>query len=233
MNDNGYVYVLINPSMPNLVKIGKTTREPKERAKELSSTTGVPVPFIVVYDEFFENCSKAEQYIHTLLADGGFRVSTNREFFEISVKEAIDAVMQTKEYFGEYVNIAQIEYDKSIERLSYLLYKKVDKGKELTDEEEAELSSLSANLKGVKIPNYEDLWKTPPTGLNDKELQKFNNALATYKAYKFLIMPDEIAGDEFFIDIMKELSDEIKNKTIAEQKNIMIDIRQNYFKLGE
>lgn len=232
MNDNGYVYVLINPSMPNLVKIGKTTREPKERAKELSSTTGVPVPFIVVHDEFFENCSKAEQYIHTLLADGGFRVSTNREFFEISVKEAIDAVMQTKEYFGEYINIAQIEYDKSIERLSYLLYKKVDKGKELTDEEGAELSSLSANLKGVKIPNYEDLWKTPPTGLSAKELQKFNNALGAYKAYKYLIMPDGLE-DEFFLNIMKNFSDEIKNKTIEEQKNILIDIRENYFKLGE
>ena len=35
MSDNGYVYVLMNPSLQNMVKIGKTTREPEERAKEL------------------------------------------------------------------------------------------------------------------------------------------------------------------------------------------------------
>ena len=29
---------------------------------------------------------------------------------------------------------------------------------------------------------------------------------------------------------MEELSDEIKNKTIQEQKNIMYDIKKNYFK---
>ena len=33
-SDNGYVYVLMNPQMENLVKIGKTTRTPAERAKE-------------------------------------------------------------------------------------------------------------------------------------------------------------------------------------------------------
>ena len=41
----GYVYVLINSSMPNLVKIGKTTKDPNERVKELSSATGVATPF--------------------------------------------------------------------------------------------------------------------------------------------------------------------------------------------
>ena len=102
MDDNGYIYVLMNPSMPNLVKIGKTTRNPEERAKELSSTTGVPTPFTVVYDGYFQSCTKAEQHIHLILEEKGFRVSTNREFFEIPIKDAIDAVMQTKDYFGTF-----------------------------------------------------------------------------------------------------------------------------------
>ncbi|MCK9224937.1 MAG: GIY-YIG nuclease family protein [Candidatus Muirbacterium halophilum] len=102
MVDNGYVYVLMNPSMQNLVKIGKTVREPEERAKELSSTTGVPTPFIVVYNCYFKSCTEAEIFVHTFLESKGFRVSTKREFFEIPIKDAIDAVMNAKEHFGEF-----------------------------------------------------------------------------------------------------------------------------------
>ena len=74
MSDNAYVYVLMNPSLQNMVKIGKTTREPEERAKELSSVTGVPTPFIVVYSCMFESCSDAETFVHTYLETKGFRV---------------------------------------------------------------------------------------------------------------------------------------------------------------
>lgn len=102
MDENGHVYVLMNPSMSKLVKIGKTTRNPEERAKELSSTTGVPTPFIVVYDAYFEDCSKAEKHVHSLLEKEGFRVSANREFFEIPIKTAVDAVMKAKEHFGKF-----------------------------------------------------------------------------------------------------------------------------------
>ena len=50
----GYVYILINQSYRygglrrKLLKIGQTSRNPEERAKELSST-GVPTPFEVAY----------------------------------------------------------------------------------------------------------------------------------------------------------------------------------------
>lgn len=103
MNNNGYIYVLMNPSLQNMVKIGKTTRTPEERAKELSASTGVPTPFVVVYSNMFEDCSIAENFIHTYLESKGFRVSTNREFFEIPINEAIDSVIKAKEYFGEYI----------------------------------------------------------------------------------------------------------------------------------
>lgn len=102
MNDNGYVYVLMNPSMGNLVKIGKSTRNPQDRAKELSASTGVATPFVVVYDYYFESCSEAEQYVHTNLENNGYRVSKRREFFEIPIKDAIDAVMKASNHFGEF-----------------------------------------------------------------------------------------------------------------------------------
>lgn len=92
-NDSfGYVYVMINPSLPDIVKIGKTTREPSERAKELSSATGVPTPFILVYSKPFADCHFAEKVIHGYFEDKGARVNGNREFFRVSTMEAIDLI---------------------------------------------------------------------------------------------------------------------------------------------
>ena len=86
----GYVYVMVNPSLPNLVKIGKTTRDPNERVKELSAATGVPTPFMLVYYKPFKDCHFAESIIHKYFEEKGARVSGNREFFQITPSEAID-----------------------------------------------------------------------------------------------------------------------------------------------
>ena len=80
-NSSGFVYVMINVSYTGLVKIGKTTKDPDERAKELSSATGVATPFIVVYKRQFNNCHVAEKVIHNVLEEQGYRVNTMREFF--------------------------------------------------------------------------------------------------------------------------------------------------------
>lgn len=88
---NGYVYILFNPSMPNMVKIGMTKKEPEERIQELSSATGVPTPFILAYRKLFSDCQAAEQKIHQLLED--YRISSSREFFQIPIYKAIDALL--------------------------------------------------------------------------------------------------------------------------------------------
>lgn len=78
--------------MPGLVKVGKTTRQPAERASELSGVTGVATPFIVVYEDFFNDCDAAEAFVHTKLASSGLRLSENREFFRASVSDVIKIV---------------------------------------------------------------------------------------------------------------------------------------------
>lgn len=88
----GYVYVMTNLSIEGQVKIGKTTRDPYERAKELSSATGVPTPFVVVFYKPFKDCHYAEKIIHQYLEKKGYRVSKNREFFSMSIPEAIEVV---------------------------------------------------------------------------------------------------------------------------------------------
>lgn len=91
-DNSGYIYVMINPSLEGMVKIGKTTRDPNDRVKELSSVTGVPTPFILVYYKQFDNCHYAEKRIHSILEQKGCRVSDNREFFNITPTDAIKIV---------------------------------------------------------------------------------------------------------------------------------------------
>jgi len=99
--DAGFLYVLINASMPDAVKVGKTERDPESRAKELSGVTGVPTPFMVVYQESFDDCSAAEEYVHALLEESGYRVATNREFFSAPIRLVIQAVIQARAALGK------------------------------------------------------------------------------------------------------------------------------------
>jgi hypothetical protein len=75
----GFVYMLMNEHMPNIVKIGCTERSPRLRADELSKGTGVPGPFSVVCYIEVSDHQRTERQIHGWLAE--HRVSENREFF--------------------------------------------------------------------------------------------------------------------------------------------------------
>lgn len=84
----GIVYLLTNPVMPGLVKIGMTTREDMDaRMKELYST-GVPVPFECQFACKVKkaDCAKIEKALHT--AFNPQRINANREFFRIQVEQA-------------------------------------------------------------------------------------------------------------------------------------------------
>lgn len=77
----GYLYVLINPAMQGLAKVGKTTRTPHSRVSELSSATGVPSPFMLAYQQPVGDCDQAEALVHSELTERGHRHSAQREFF--------------------------------------------------------------------------------------------------------------------------------------------------------
>jgi hypothetical protein len=99
-NNRGYIYVLANSAMPDLVKVGKTTRTPAERATELSKVTGVPTPFIVVYEQLVDDCTAAEEFVHTMLQQKGYRESDNREFFRAPVSEIIQIIIKMPTQFS-------------------------------------------------------------------------------------------------------------------------------------
>ena len=99
IKEPGYIYVMVNPSMEGLVKIGKTTREPESRAKELSQATGVATPFYVAFSIFVLDCHSAEEFVHAILEHKGFRNTANREFFQMPLRQAIEILMLAEKEF--------------------------------------------------------------------------------------------------------------------------------------
>jgi hypothetical protein len=93
----GYIYALINYSMPGLVKIGRTTRAPSERGTELSAATGVPTPFVLLLDVLVPDAEAAEAQVHRILEQRGYRVADNREFFTAPPSEVIRLLLQVRE----------------------------------------------------------------------------------------------------------------------------------------
>lgn len=88
----GFVYLLLNPAFPRYVKIGRTSADPHTRAKQLSSDTGVPDDFIVIYHELVSDPKKVEEQLHDRFAE--YRPRKNKEFFQIPMKDAIDTLQE-------------------------------------------------------------------------------------------------------------------------------------------
>ena len=171
MNNPGYVYVLINPSLEGMVKIGKTTREPADRASELSSATGVPTAFVVAYDEYFPDASIAEEYVHTLLEHKGYRLTKNREFFTVPIKEVVLALQQAKDELGGSQSIEESKlpdsgHDEIIKELLELAGK-YNYGRDdyLEDKDKA----LELYTKALKLGHYESYYSCGSIYLNHKK----------------------------------------------------------------
>jgi len=95
---HGFVYIMINPAMPTLLKIGMTTKQPAERAQELSQGTGMPTVFHVAYSVEVRDCKRAESLVHSRLAQ--FRVNQGREFFNVPLEVAIRELNRLGEELG-------------------------------------------------------------------------------------------------------------------------------------
>lgn len=90
---NGWVYILTNPSYPDLVKVGLTTTSPEQRLKELSSPTGVASNFTLHSSFLVDDVNLAEKKAHDVLEQVFGRPNSRREFFSASPDDAY-AVLQ-------------------------------------------------------------------------------------------------------------------------------------------
>lgn len=131
---NEIVYVLTNAAMPDLVKIGKTTRkDPEVRMNELY-TTGVPVPFECAYAIRVEDSTKVEQALHD--AFDNQRPNPKREFFKIGT-DSEDGVYRVRailellvEQYGAEDVTPEINKERdSLSKEERISAEKLDKGR--------------------------------------------------------------------------------------------------------
>jgi hypothetical protein len=87
MASKGTVYVLTNPAMSGIVKIGYTLRGDIEQRMKEQFTTGVPVPFECAFACEVDSCEKVEKALH--IAFGPNRIHPKREFFKIEPEQPI------------------------------------------------------------------------------------------------------------------------------------------------
>jgi hypothetical protein len=83
-----YIYILVNPSIPGICKIGFTTTTVYDRVKQINSATGVITPWYAVFTYKCPDGRSLEHDIHTYLEDIGVRINPKREGFTISSDDA-------------------------------------------------------------------------------------------------------------------------------------------------
>jgi len=82
----GYVYVMSNPSMPGLLKIGYTERPVEERLQEANQpNTWIPTQFTLEMSKYVYEPQKKEMTLHHIL--DGDRVNPRREFFRVEMEK--------------------------------------------------------------------------------------------------------------------------------------------------
>lgn len=127
---------MTNAAMPDLVKIGMTTRGLVEQRMRELWTTGVPVPFECAFAGRVLDARKVEKAFH--IAFGPQRINPSREFFRIDPMQAI-ALLELL----------------SVENLTPQLNRELDKVDEASKEASRELQKRRPrfNFQEMGIPN--------------------------------------------------------------------------------
>lgn len=127
---SGIVYLLINPVMPGLTKIGKTNIDGLETRLQSLYNTSIPIPFQCFYACEVEDPDLVEKKLHDAFGDQ--RVNKKREFFEIDAERvksvlellALNDVTPTEEKFEDADD--KVAYEKASEIRSRINFKMLD-----------------------------------------------------------------------------------------------------------
>jgi T5orf172 domain len=89
--DAGIIYVMRSDAHAlEVYKIGLTRRTAGERSRELSSATGVPLPFGILAQWDVGDCAGVEAAVHEKLR--AYRVSDRREFFRLPLRSIVAVI---------------------------------------------------------------------------------------------------------------------------------------------
>ena len=102
----GWVYVISNPSMPGVVKVGYSMKDPSIRANDLDST-GMPTAYRVEYEALVEEPYQVEQQIHHEMQ----AFHAGKEWFKTDTLNAVLAIRRCagSVFFENYRELAEYE----------------------------------------------------------------------------------------------------------------------------
>jgi len=87
----GSIYIMRSPAHEvDVYKVGFTKRSVEDRSSELSSATGVPLPFGVLARWDVQDCIAVEREVHRRLNER--RLTSRREFFRSSLSEIVATI---------------------------------------------------------------------------------------------------------------------------------------------
>lgn len=139
--ERGFVYILLNASMPGLLKIGATTKHPLDRARELSASTSSPVPFVVGYHREVNYPFKVEAALHRIF--DRHRTHDSREFFRIELHKVVEVLERYDEVQNEFYTDVKTPFAELF--LSFPNWG--DKPRKLNEDEQFRCRQLEAKLK--------------------------------------------------------------------------------------
>jgi uncharacterized protein YifE (UPF0438 family) len=133
----GWVYVIVNDSIPNKVKVGVTKNHPRLRAKEMNQVSApLPTPYYLATAFLFgDRAYRVEQDTHHLLKKKGVHIEggAGQEWFECSAIDAAYAIREASTLLNEPIQtedpvlltpeeIAKRERREEEQKVSHKLY---------------------------------------------------------------------------------------------------------------
>ena len=153
----GFIYIMSNPSYPGDLKIGQTGKDPENRRKELGSATGVLGEFVLEYRALSEDYVSLEREIHRQLVRQ--RVNPRKEFFTISVREAVEVI---RKIAGDRIESDKVYFDLTEEPkiIEDRIQKKIEEdAKTIRQKNKEKVMEAFSNINEVGNEFEEDLSK--------------------------------------------------------------------------
>ena len=153
MEVKGYIYILTNPSFPNLVKIGYA-KDVERRVKELNRSSCIPFSFRI-YGYYKVNTELSDKALHNIIdkinpdlraiePQEGNRKERKREFYEMSPEDAfsiLEGIAQIHGLESNLVRVAKTRIDIEEEK----------QAKEIEDYSEEKFVNSNPNMKELYI----------------------------------------------------------------------------------
>jgi hypothetical protein len=106
----GWVYVITNKSIKGLCKIGFSTKDPIQRAREFDGT-GTPHPYEVAWEIIVSNPRKVESEAHEILRSK----NEKKEWFKCTVDEGVAAIRQASKSTTVWAEFPGMTFSKESE----------------------------------------------------------------------------------------------------------------------